>query len=378
MMRILVILAALFVCVFVRAAAAQNDLLEDASPLRVVIGGKTVRLEALVVKRSAAAGRLPIAVIAHGKPTTQGRMSDQHAQDYLLQARDFARRGWLAVVVMRRGFGSSDGPQPVPLSCASTSFNERFDAEADDLRAALTAIARRPDADPSRMIAVGVSAGGAAVIALSARNPPGLAAVINVSGGLRFEACPKEDVLVSAIRDYGARSRVPSLWIYAQNDSFFGPDLVERMRSAFLEAGGDAKLVMFPPQGKEGHQIFGTASGRMKWLPEMDGFLRSLKLPTWTHQDVTALLDKLGLKERTRGFIEGYIAAPSEKALAREKGGTYLGESYGARTLDEARRRALEFCQRARRTCEIIMENDAWGVSATWAGAPGSNRTVGN
>src|SRR5262245_25148682 len=86
---------------------AQDDLIEDASPLNVTIGQRVVRLEALTVRRTAATGRLPIALIAHGKPTTQGRMSDRHANEYLPQARDLARRGWLAVVVMRRGFGHS-------------------------------------------------------------------------------------------------------------------------------------------------------------------------------------------------------------------------------------------------------------------------------
>jgi hypothetical protein len=83
-----------------------------------------------------------VALIAHGKPMTQGRMSDQHARDYRMQARDLARRGWLAVVVMRRGFGNSDGPQPVPVSCASESLGERFGADADDMQAALEAMRR--------------------------------------------------------------------------------------------------------------------------------------------------------------------------------------------------------------------------------------------
>ena len=45
-----------------------------------------------------------------------------------------------------------------------------------------------------------------------------------MSGGLRFPTCPKEDALVAAFKDYGAKSRVPNLWIYAKNDSFFGSD----------------------------------------------------------------------------------------------------------------------------------------------------------
>ena len=257
-MRVIPAFVMLLALAAASAAWAQDDLVEDASFLRVTIGGKPVRLEALTVKRAAAAGRLPIALIAHGKPTTQGQMGDQHVHGYAQQARDLARRGWLAVVVMRRGFGASDGPPPAPLSCRSTSFLERFDGDADDLAAALNTIAQRPDADPTRVIAIGASAGGAAVMALSARNPPGLVAVINVSGGLRLEDCPKEDVLVSAFRAYGAMSRVPSLWVYAKNDSFFGPELVDRMRGAFLDGGGDAKLVMLEPEGKDGHTMFGT------------------------------------------------------------------------------------------------------------------------
>jgi dienelactone hydrolase len=348
------------VLAFADAAQAESDLVEDATPLTVTIDRRTVRLEALIVKRSDATGRLPVALIAHGKPNTQGRMSDQRAHQHLPQARDLARRGWLAVVVIRRGFGNSDGPQPVPLTCASKSLTERFDADADDIQATLATVARRADADPAHVIAIGVSAGGAAVTAFSARNPAGLLGAVNVSGGLRFESCPKEDLLVAAFRAYGARSRVPSLWVYAQNDSFFGPELVERMRAAYLAGGGDSKLVMFEPEGQDGHGIFGTARGRMKWLLELDGFLRFLKLPTWTQIEVNALIRKAGFKENLRGFTERYLAAPSEKAMAREQGGTYVYQVHGSRTLEDARKGAVEQCQRTKPLCELIMVNDRW------------------
>src|SRR5882724_1710227 len=157
-----------------QANTADSDLIEDPAFLRVTINEGTVRLEGLVVKRKDATGKLPVALIAHGKPATQGRMLDDHAVEYVRQARDLARRGYLAVVAMRRGYGASDGPAPVPLSCASPSLLGRFASEADDLQAILNTIAKRPDADPARIIAIGVSAGGAAVTALSARNPAGL------------------------------------------------------------------------------------------------------------------------------------------------------------------------------------------------------------
>jgi dienelactone hydrolase len=359
-MRVIAILLMLVVLVAANPAMAQGDLIEEAGLLRVAIGSKVVRLEALTVKRAGATGRLPIALIAHGKTGTQERMSDQHTQDYIGQARDLARRGWLAVVAMRRGFGRSDGPLPVDLSCASTSFLDRLESDADDLAATLHSISLRPDADPAHVIVIGESTGGVDATALSARNPPGLMAVINVSGGMRFDECPKEEELVAAFRTYGARSRVPSLWIYARNDSFFRPELVERMRAAYLEGGGIAKLVMLEPDGKDGHAIFATSTGRVKWLSEMDSLLRALKLPTWTGAEVEALMQKLAVKEQARKFVEGYVAAPSEKALAREKGGSYFGEGFGGPTMENARQSAMAHCLQVKPACEIIIENDHW------------------
>jgi dienelactone hydrolase len=344
------------------ASAQESDLVEDTSFLRVTIGNRTVRLEALVVKRRDATGKLPIALLAHGKPGSEGRMLDERTGDYVRPARDLARRGWLAVVTMRRGYGGSDGPASVPLTCASTSLVERFAADADDLAATLAAVARRPDADGARMIVIGVSAGGAAAAALSARNPTGLVGVINVSGGLRFPTCPKEDALVAAFKDYGGKSRVPQLWIYAKNDSYFPSELVARMQNAFLDGGGDVKLVMFDADERyDGHALFRHPNGRGKWLPQMDAFLRFHKLPTWTRDDVNALIKKLDAKETSRGFIENYVAGPADKALARQKAGArQMNYVYGSSSAENARKAAVEQCEKRGQPCEAVMVNDAW------------------
>jgi len=330
----------------------------------VNIGGRTFRLEGLTMKRADASGRLPIALITHGKPAHLQEMLDKHATDFIGQAKDLAHRGWLAVVVMRRGFGQSDGPQPAPISCQSTSLIERFSADADDLTASLDAIMGRPDVDATRVIAIGVSAGGAAVMALSARNPPHLQAVINIAGGLSMKSCSKEDVLVQAFQELGTKSRVPTLWLYAKNDSRLSPDLVGRMRDAFLDGGGDAKLVMFDPLGQDGHDLFSLADGRLKWLREMDALLRFRKLPTWQRQDVSALMNKLNAQEQQRGFIESFVAAPLEKALVQASGGK-LYWRYAAKAIGDARHSALNDCQKQSplEQCQFVMENDRWAGS---------------
>ena len=106
----------------------------------------------------------------------------------LPQARDFAARGWLAVVVLRRGYGQSDGLPGVSrgaayMACENADLARGFEVEADDLDGALKVVAARSDADGSRAIAIGQSLGGGVVLAFAARRPAGLLGVVNVSGG---------------------------------------------------------------------------------------------------------------------------------------------------------------------------------------------------
>jgi dienelactone hydrolase len=345
------------------AQIATDEFVAERTFFRTQIGGKSVRLEGLVLKRADLTGKLPVALITHGKSANLTDMLESKAADYAGSARDLARRGWLSVVVMRRGFGQSDGPMPVDLTCDTTTFANRFAADADDLQGAMDIIVKRPDADPDRAIAIGVSAGGAAAMAFAARNPRNLKGVVNVSGGLAMPACPKEDVLVNAFKDFGATSRVPTLWVYAKNDSLFGPNVVERMQSSYLDGGGDVKLVMFDKHGNDGHSIFADASGRLKWLMEMDGFLRFHELPTARRDSVPELMKLLKLSEANRAFLENYLAAPTYKAMAQTADGKSHATQYGAQSMEVARKAVLEYCQeqfKAAEPCKIVMENDTW------------------
>ena len=355
-------------CVGFHARPALSQTVPDEFVIertffRTTIDNRTVRLEGLIVKRADVTEKLPIALITHGKSSHLSDMLESKASDYAGPARDLARRGWLAVVVMRRGFGQSDGPMAATMSCATTSFANRFAADADDLQGVLAAVSKRPDVDPDRAIAIGVSAGGAAVVALAARNPPNLRGVVSVSGGLRMPDCPKEDVLVNAYKDFGSASRVPNLWVYARNDSFFGPDLVERIQSAFLDGGGDVKLVMYEKFGQDGHSIFTSAAGKLQWLMEMDAFLRFHGLPAASRDRVADLMKLLKLEARQRGFLDRYVAAPTYKVMVQTPDRKHHFTQFGAASLEGARKAALASCAqryKAPEPCRIVMENDNW------------------
>lgn len=347
----------------VTASANASDLVQERQYLRVKIGGRDVRLEALFVKRADAKGRLPIVFFNHGRPayremTLDHSLANDDPGINLLA--DMARRGWLVVAIHRRGFGQSDGPSQSDSPCAVDSYMAGMNADADDIEASIPVVAKRGDADAGRMIAMGGSAGGAASLALAARNPPGLAAVINLAGGEHWAGCAaiRESIPID-FANLGSRSRIPTLWVFAKNDLNHPLDQIEVMRSAFTGAGGNLKLVLLEPIGEDGHTGLYTIAGRAQWLVETDNFLRAHNLPTWPIASVDVALQRLQWPASWRTYIQAYLAAPGEKALARTASRQNAFYQTAA-TIEDARKRALESCQQKGEPCTIVMEDDRW------------------
>jgi dienelactone hydrolase len=362
---------AVLVATFVTSAAraAAEDIVTENGPFPVAIGSAVFKLEGLIARPAAPSGKLPIALVAPGQPTAS--RTNLSAAQYARIARDLAARGWLAAVVIRRGYGQSEGPKPAPVSCESASLMQRLASDADDLEAMLAFLRRRPDADPTRAIAIGVAGAGASVVALSARNPPGLKGAVSISGGVRSETdCHWEQPLVDAYTEFGKKSRVPSLWMYAKNDTIFTPDVTEKMHARFLDGGGDVTFMMFEPVGKDGQTLVSDPSGHLQWLRQTDAFLRAHALATWTRADVDSIMKRLNyqndfLHPSVLSTLGAYFATPGEKALAHSGATAFVGTRpalwYSARTsLDLARQAALDQCQKNASQCVIVMENFAW------------------
>src|SRR5262249_43525917 len=160
----------------------------------------------------------------------------------------------------RRNFGDSGGGFAEDKGpCSDPNYVRAGLAAAADLKAAIASLAKRPDVDASRILSVGVSAGGFATVALSADPPPGLIAAVSFAGAggsdKPDEVCGEEK-LVGAFSEFGKRSRLQMLWIYAENDHFFGPTLAAKFRDAFVGGGGRVTFVKAPPFGADGHGLF--------------------------------------------------------------------------------------------------------------------------
>ena len=132
---------------------------------------------------------------------------------------------------------------------------------------------------PNGVIVVGQSGGGWGAIALSSLNPPSVRAIITFAAGRggRVDGKPNNncapDKLVAATGEFGRTSRIPMLWIYTENDTYFGPEVSKPMYAAFTAAGGNAEYHLLPPFGSDGHFMIDSKDAVPLWAPLVSEFL---------------------------------------------------------------------------------------------------------
>jgi dienelactone hydrolase len=88
------------------------------------------------------------------------------------------------------------------------------------------------------------------------------------------DVCNPDD-LIHAYKEFGKHSRVPMLWMYAENDKFFWPELAQKFDAAFRSEGGNDQFVLAAPNGDEGHHLFSHPSA---WSDTADAFLTAHSL----------------------------------------------------------------------------------------------------
>jgi dienelactone hydrolase len=356
-----IVLAACLILAGTFAARADGPFI--LQPLRVPLAGDLGTLEALFVRPSEP-GRYPLALIAHGSPRSPAERPAMTPLAMLPQALEFARRGWAAVIVMRRGYGGSDGGWAETYGgCGNADFADAGFAGADDLKTTLEFVSHRPDVDGTRMIAVGVSAGGFATVALTDDPPAGLVAAISFAGGrgsVSDNNVCHPDRLIDAFRTFGKRSRVPMLWVYATNDHFFGPDLAQQLDAAFTGAGGHVDFISAPAFGSDGHGLFSPA-GIPVWTPYVEQFLQQQNLTLRAEPlplPLPAIAAPKVLGDNGQKAFAAFLIDAPHKAFALAPDGSFGGKS-GMRTIEAARAGALNFCQQSAANCSVMFVDDA-------------------
>ncbi len=331
-------------------------------PLRIPGPAGTSRdfeLDAMLV-RPPGAGPFPLAVITHGTARDPPARKKVRPDWFLAPARSLARRGWATAIVVRRGFGDSSGAFEEGYgTCEDPNFSHAAQEASTDLIGAVGYLAKQPGIDSKRVLGIGHSTGGMSWLAAAARGVPGLVGVISFAGGTGSGApgmnC-SEPRLLSLYGDFGAHAKVPSLWIYAENDHYFGPELAQRMLAAYRATGGQTDFHQVPPHGDDGHDLFLDPAAVQIWSPLVDQFLRARGLPTWTPDQ--AMID--GLQGPHKDHFLRYLSAASEKSFAIAEDGSWDWWVGARATTPDAMRDALDKCQDGgTRTCKTYAVNFA-------------------
>ncbi|MBX3661055.1 MAG: alpha/beta fold hydrolase [Burkholderiales bacterium] len=220
----------------------------------------------------------PLLVLNHGRPAGGDRASLRRVR-YSQAARFFAERGFSVWVPTRIGYGASgtaiDAEYAGP--CGNRNFARSFGTAADQVQQVIEHARREPHIDARRIVVAGQSYGGATSIAVAARNLPGVVAAINFAGGgggnpdtRPGEPC-SASIATATFGGYGRSTRVPTLWIYTENDLYFAPRHTQAWFAAFRANGGQGEFLLLPPFGDNGHRLF--TLGFDIWAPPVQRFL---------------------------------------------------------------------------------------------------------
>jgi dienelactone hydrolase len=231
--------------------------------------------------KSSGGARRPLVVINHGSDESTREAVSMPVFYWL--SKWFVDRGYVVVLPQRRGHGATGGDLAEGRdTCANPDHYAAGLAAADDIEAVLRYMAGQSFIDPGQLVVAGVSTGGWASLALASRNPLGVELVVNFAGGRGGHAYGEpnavcgQDRLIEAAGAYGHGAKVPTLWIYAANDSYFGPDLATSMALAWKSGGGRADLRLLPVYGSEGHDVVSARAGWRLWGRELESSLAHL------------------------------------------------------------------------------------------------------
>jgi dienelactone hydrolase len=230
--------------------------------------------------RPSGPGPFPLVIVNHGTTQNAERRRLLKSPDFDSMAQWFVRRGFAVAVPQRPGHGETGGEYREDQGgCDEADFARAGRGAAESIAAAVAYLQTQSFVRRTGVIVVGQSAGGWAALALASRAPAGVRAVIDFAGGLGGRSWDRPDNncapdrLIATAAEFGRTSRIPTLWIYTENDSYFAPNL----SGAFRAAGGKADYELLRAFGDDGHFMAERPGSEAAWGPALERFLAALR-----------------------------------------------------------------------------------------------------
>jgi dienelactone hydrolase len=234
--------------------------------------------------RPPGAGAFPLAVINHGSTQNELQRAGYRIPEYPALTEWLVAHGYAVAVPQRPGHGKTGGTYFEDQGgCAKADFRKAGLNTAASIAAAIDYLSYQPFIRKKNAIVLGQSAGAWGALALASQHYQPVKAVVafapgrggRIDGEAGHNCAP--DRLIAAARQFGERTtQIPSLWIYAENDSYFRPDLSKRLADAYRLAGGRAEYRLLPPVGKDGHDLINEREAVPLWAPLLERFLKAV------------------------------------------------------------------------------------------------------
>jgi dienelactone hydrolase len=250
----------------------------------------TIPMLAYVI-RPIGKGPIPLLVMNHGVSLDPKERSYFPVIEFRDAALWFARQGYVVVAPVRPGYGGTaiEIPERGLFGLFFSGVGNCSDANFRDAGLAIASIdmwvidymSVQPFIKRDDVIVVGQSGGGWGATALASQNPASVRAIIGFAAGRggHFNGKPNSncapDSLVDAAVQFGRTARIPMLWIYAHNDSYFGPELAKRLATAFQAAGGKLEYHVLSDFGADGHFMIDSPDAVQLWAPLVSEFLKN-------------------------------------------------------------------------------------------------------
>jgi len=235
-------------------------------------------------------GPFPAVVFSHGRAADREVRATLKYPVLVGHGNFWLRKGFALIAPLRRGYGETGGVDSEASGATWRLGSCRTDPDyakvakiaGEAVLATLDWAREQPWAAKDKILLVGQSVGGLTTVAVAAGNPPGVVGAINFSGGAGGSpddspgrSCKPEN-LTKLFEEFGKTIRIPSLWLYAENDLFWGAEAPKEWHRAFSAGGSKTRSVMTPPVPgvKDGHALL--ASGGRLWSPPVNDFVKQL------------------------------------------------------------------------------------------------------
>jgi dienelactone hydrolase len=286
------VLFALALCGFVRSAYAA-ELPPAVAHIPIIAGSEPDGPASMVagVYLPAGDGPFPVLIYSHGRSSAEADRASTTFPDARGHIRYWRKKGFAVVAAIRPGYGATGGADhedsgvryDIFGNCwGEPEFARSAAAASSAIQATLAWVRQQSWADATRIVLAGASMGGLASIASASKNPDGVVAYINFSGGTggsgerRPEHSCGSETMEGLMSTYGRSTHVPSLWLYAQNDSYWGASWPRAWHRAYARSGNPTHFVMTAAvPGADGHLLL--ARGSRLWTEHVDRFLEELR-----------------------------------------------------------------------------------------------------